>query len=60
LIVALYYFQNSLTDPSLHDLSERYGFTPTTTPAEVQKRLREEEERIRKEIQKELKLKEGA
>jgi len=26
----------------------------------VQKRLREEEERIRKEIQKELKLKEGA
>ena len=60
MIVALYYFQNSLTDPSLHDLSERYGFTPTTTPAEVQKRLREEEERIRKEIQKELKLKEGA
>ena len=52
--------QNSLTDPSLQDLSERYGFTATTTASEVQRRLKEEEELIRKEIQKELKIKEGA
>ena len=52
--------QHSLTDPSLQDLSERYGFTPATTTSEVQRRLKEEEERFRKEIQKELKIKEGA
>jgi len=52
--------QNSLTDPSLQDLSDRYGFTPATSPTEVQRRLKEEEERIRKEIQKELKMEEGA
>jgi len=52
--------QNSLSDPSVQALSERYGFTPATTTTEVQRRLKEEEERIRKEIQKELKIKEGA
>jgi len=52
--------QESLTDPSLQDLSERYGFTSSTTTSEVQQRLKEEEERIRKDIQKELKIKEGA
>ena len=49
-----------MTDPSLQDLSERYGFTPTMTPSEVERRLKEEEDRIKKEIQKELKIQEGA
>jgi len=51
--------QSSLTDPSLQDLSHRYGFTPATTRSEVQRRLKEDEERIRREIRKELKIKEG-
>jgi len=51
--------QSSLTDPSLQDLSQRYGFTPATTRSEVQRRLKEDEERIRREIRKELKIKEG-
>jgi len=52
--------QSTLSDPSLQALSERYGFTPATTTTEVQRRLKEEEERIRREIQKELKIKQGA
>jgi len=63
LLQVVFFFrclQHSLTDPSLQDVSERYGFTPATTTSEVQRRLKEEEERIRKEIQKELKIKEGA
>ena len=49
-----------LADPCLEDLCKRYGFTPETARSEVQRRLKEDEERVRREIQKELKIKEGA
>ena len=39
--------------------TEKYNLTGLT-PSDIQKRLREEEERVRREIQKELKIKEGA
>ena len=39
-------------------LSDRYNLTGLSS-SEIQKRLKEEEERVRREIQKELKIKEG-
>lgn len=46
-------------DENLQIMSERYNIPPGTSTSEILKRLKEEEDRVRREIQKELKIKEG-
>lgn len=50
----------SSDEQNLQELFERFGLSPDMPPAEIRDKLRENEQRVRKEIQTELKFKEGA
>jgi serine/threonine-protein kinase N1 len=53
-------FQMSSDEQNLQELFKRFGLTPDMPPSEIRDRLRDNEHRVRKEIQTELKVKEGA
>ena len=44
----------------MEDVMERFGFSGDMSDADIQVKLREKEDSIRKEIRKQMKLKEGA
>ena len=57
MIELILYAQN---DQSIRELSDRFGFDPFMSTQEMQGKLKEKEEEIRKQILTELKIKEGA
>jgi len=50
----------SLCEESLNEMYERFGFSRTRPAAEVRDELKDMEQKLRKSIQMELKVKEGA
>lgn len=54
------YYQGGAKRNSYHDLYQRYGFNPNLTEEEMQFKLEELRENLKKEIRKEMKIKEGA
>lgn len=52
--------QMSSDEQNLQELLVRFGLTPDMPASEMRDKLRENEQRVRKEIQTELKVKEGA
>jgi serine/threonine protein kinase len=55
------YYQGSHHDQSgYHDLGQRYGIDPDLADSNIQSRLEEIREHLKREIRKELKIKEGA
>jgi len=59
-MVYLFFVQLSSDEQNLQELFERFELTPDMPPNEIREKLRENEQRVRKEIQTELKVKEGA
>lgn len=53
-------FQGGAKRNSYHDISQRYGLNPHLTEEELQLQLEEMRENLKKEIRKEMKIKEGA
>lgn len=54
------YYQGGAKRNSYHDISQRYGLNPHLTEEELQIQLEEMRENLKKEIRKEMKIKEGA
>lgn len=54
------YYQGGAKRNSYHDISQRYGLNPNLTEEELQLQLEEMRENLKKEIRKEMKIKEGA
>ncbi|VDI69908.1 serine/threonine-protein kinase N2-like isoform X1 [Mytilus galloprovincialis] len=54
------YYQGGAKRNSYHDISQRYGLNPHLTEEELQLQLEEMRENLKKEIRKEMKIKEGA
>jgi len=54
------YIQVSLYEESLNEMYERFGFSRTRPAEEVRDELKDREHKLRKSIQMELKMKEGA
>ena len=52
--------QGTAEDNDLFELAAKFGFQPGTPANEIQEQLQELEDQVRKEIQKELKIKESA
>ncbi|XP_064615930.1 serine/threonine-protein kinase N2-like isoform X2 [Liolophura sinensis] len=55
-----YYYQGGASKDWYHELGQRYGFEPNLSEAGLQQRLEEMRENLKKEIRKEMKIKEGA
>lgn len=53
-------FQGGASKDWYHELGQRYGFEPNLSEAGLQQRLEEMRENLKKEIRKEMKIKEGA
>ena len=58
--MTLIVFQTLREQRGIEDVIERFGFGTDLTDAELQGKLREKEDAIRKDIRKQMKLKEGA
>ena len=54
------FFQGGAKRNSYHDISQRYGLNPNLKEEELQLQLEEMRENLKKEIRKEMKIKEGA
>lgn len=59
-ICVLVFLQNASDEQNLHELFERLGLNSEMPASDIREKLREIEQGIRKEIQTELKVKEGA
>jgi len=56
----LCFLQVSLCEESLNEMYEHFGFSRTRPAEEVREELKDREQKLRKSIQMELKMKEGA